>query len=363
MKSLSVEEAQARPAEVIAGLAPGEAVTLTRIDKNESPARPPSFPLVRLVREGEPMTTAGLDVRPEVQAALRGGRAVVALESTLIAQGLPWPENLATARASEDAVRRAGAVPATVAVLAGEVHVGLTGDELERMARGPGGFLKASRRDLSWAVAQRLDAATTVSATLWLARKAGIGVMATGGLGGVHRGAAETFDVSNDLDELARADGALVVCSGVKSILDVPATLEVLETRGVAVVGFGTDEFPAFTTRSSGLKLGARVDAPEDAAAVVASHRALNLPGAVVLVQPVSEAVALDRGAMESALAVASAEARAGGISGKAITPFLLDRLREATGGRSLAANTALIVANAALAGATAAALARRNQG
>ena len=182
--------------------------------------------------------------------------------------------------------------------------------------------------------------------------------MATGGLGGVHRGAAETFDVSNDLDELARADGALVVCSGVKSILDVPATLELLETRGVAVVGYGTDEFPAFTTRSSGLPLEARVDSPGEAAAVVAAHRALGLPGAVVLAQPVPAAVALDRDVMESALAGASAEARARGVSGKALTPFLLDRLREATGGRSLAANTALIVANAGLAGAVAAALA-----
>ena len=158
------------------------------------------------------------------------------------------------------------------------------------MARTPERFVKASRRDLGWVVARGLDAATTVSATLWLASSAGIGVMATGGLGGVHRGAAETFDVSNDLDELARADGALVVCSGVKSILDVPATLEVLETRGVAVVGYRTDEFPAFTTRSSGLPLEARVDTPGEAAAVVAAHRALGLPGAVVLAQPVPEA-------------------------------------------------------------------------
>jgi pseudouridine-5'-phosphate glycosidase len=296
-------------------------------------------------------------IAPEVAGAMAEGRGVVALESTLIAQGLPWPDNLATARAAEDAVRRAGAVPATVAVIGGVVRIGLTGEELERIANEPQGFLKASRRDLGWAVARRLDAATTVSATVWLARKVGIGVMATGGIGGVHRDAATTFDVSNDLDELARADGVLVVCSGVKSILDVPATLEQLETRGVLVVGYDTDEFPAFTTPSSGLPLEAWVVAPGEAAAVVAAHRALGLPGAVVLAQPVG-GIGIGRDSIESALAVATAEARARGVTGKAITPFLLDRLREATGGRSLAANTALIVANAALAGAVAAALA-----
>ncbi|HWE35732.1 MAG TPA: pseudouridine-5'-phosphate glycosidase, partial [Isosphaeraceae bacterium] len=295
----------------------------------------------------------GLDLKiaAEVAGAIAGGRGVVALESTLITHGLPWPENLDTARASEEAVRRAGAVPATVALLGGVVRIGLDAQELERVAREPGGFLKAGRRDLGWAVARRLDAATTVSATLRLARTAGIGVMATGGLGGVHREAATTFDVSNDLDELARADGCLVVCSGVKSILDVPATLEQLETRGVLVVGYGTDEFPAFTTGSSGLPLDARVDTPGEAAAVVAAQRALALPGAVVLAQPVPEADALDREAMETALADALAEARRQNVTGKAVTPFLLDRIRRATGGRSLRANRALVAANARLAG------------
>jgi pseudouridine-5'-phosphate glycosidase len=300
----------------------------------------------------------GVVVAEEVAGALAAGKPVVALESTLIAQGLPWPENLATARESEAAVRRAGGVPATVAVLGGVPRLGLTEAELEGMARSPRGFLKASRRDLGRVVARGLDAATTVSGTLFLARAAGVGVMATGGLGGVHRGAAETFDVSNDLDELARADGFLVVCSGVKSILDVPATLEVLETRGVPVVGYRTDTFPGFTARSSGLPLEARVDTPPEAAAVVAAHRALGLPGAVVLGQPVPEAVALDHEAMEAALADALDQARSQGVTGKAVTPFLLDRLRTATGGRSLAANTALIVANAGLAGEVAAALA-----
>ncbi|MDR3635797.1 MAG: pseudouridine-5'-phosphate glycosidase [Isosphaeraceae bacterium] len=281
---------------------------------------------------------------------------MVALESTLIAHGLPWPDNLETALASEAAVRRAGAVPATIAVLDGILRVGLSEAEVEHVARS-GRFLKASRRDLGMVVARGLDAATTISATLRIARMHGVSVLATGGLGGVHREAAVTFDVSTDLDELAQADGALVVCSGVKSILDIPATLEVLETRGVPVVGYRTDDFPAFTTLSSGLSLDMRVDAPSEAAALVQAHRRLGLPGAVVLAQPVPETEALGREVMESALAVALTEARSLGIKAKAVTPFLLDRLRQATEGRSLRANRALIVANAELAGAVASVL------
>jgi pseudouridine-5'-phosphate glycosidase len=298
-------------------------------------------------------------VAPEVAEALAEGRGVVALESTLIAHGLPWPENFETARAAEDAVRQAGATPATVAMFEGLPRVGLTNEEIELLARSAsaGSFLKAGRRDLGYAGAHRVHAATTVSATLHLARRVGIRVMATGGLGGVHRGAAETFDVSADLDELSRADGVLVVCSGIKSILDIAATLEALETRGIAVVGYRTAEFPAFTSVSSGLPLEATVNSPTAAATIVAAHRALGLPGAVVLAQPVPEAVALNRGVMEKALAEAEAEARARGLTGKPITPFLLDRLRAATDGQSLRANIALIIANAALAGAVAAAL------
>lgn len=294
---------------------------------------------------------------PEVAGALAGGVAVVALESTLVAQGLPWPENLETARASEAAVRAAGAIPATIAVLGGCIRVGLDGEELEHLARS-GTFAKAGRRDLSAALARGIDAATTVSATLWVAHRRGLKVLATGGLGGVHRDAATTFDVSNDLDELARADGALVVCSGVKSILDVPATLDSLETRGVPVVGYRTATLPAFTSADSGLALETRADSPEEAAAIVRAHRALGLPGAIVLAQPVPAAVALDRDEMERALAIALDLARDAGISGKALTPYLLDHLRRATGGRSLVANRALIVANAGLAGEVASALA-----
>lgn len=295
-------------------------------------------------------------IAPEVSQALSHGRAVVALESTLVAHGLPWPENLETALAAEAAVREAGATPATVAVLGGRLRIGLDRAELEHLASS-GTFAKASRRDLAGAVARGLDAATTVSSTLWIARSTGIGVMATGGLGGVHREAAITFDISNDLDELGRADGVLVVCSGVKSILDMPATLESLETRGVVVAGYRTDTLPAFTSPSSGAVLETRLESPGEAAALVRAHRTLGLPGAIVLAQPVPEAVALDRDAMEAALATATDEARALGLVGKALTPFLLDRLRGATGGRSLQANRALIVANAGLAGAVAAAL------
>lgn len=296
-------------------------------------------------------------VLPEVRRAIEAGQAVVALESTLIAHGLPWRMNLETARRSEAAVRMAGGVPATIAVLGGEPCIGLTEGELERAAQPDAGFLKAGRRDLGWLAARRRDAATTVSATLWLARRAGIRVMATGGLGGVHRDAGTSFDVSNDLDELARADGMMVVCSGVKSILDIAATLEQLETRGVAVVGYQTDTFPAFTTRSSGLPVEARVNTPAEAAAVLRAHVALGLPGAVVLAQPVDDRLAIPRDRMESALAEGLALARAQEVSGKAITPFLLDHLRASTAGRSLDANVALIIANAALAGAIAVSL------
>jgi pseudouridine-5'-phosphate glycosidase len=243
-------------------------------------------------------------------------------------------------------------------VLDGVVRVGLLDDELERLARSDH-VLKASRRDLSSAVARSLDAGTTVSATLWIARQAGLGILATGGLGGVHRGASTTFDVSTDLDELARADGMVVVCSGVKSILDVPATLDALETRGVAVVGYRTDAFPAFTTGSSGLHLEARVNDPEEAAGIIRAQRELGLPGAVVIAQPVPEPDALDREVMEAGLAEGIELARSRGIAGKAITPFLLDHLRKSTGGQSLRANRSLIVANARLAGELAAQLAQ----
>jgi pseudouridine-5'-phosphate glycosidase len=295
-------------------------------------------------------------VRDEVRDALEAGLGVVALESTLVAHGLPWPDNLETALESEAAVRAAGAIPATIAVIGGRLTIGLTHAEIETMARSKS-YLKASRRDLAPAVARGSDAATTVSATLWAARTSGLRIMATGGLGGVHRGAAETFDISADIDELARADGCLLVCAGVKSILDIAATLEALETRGVAVFGYRTDEFAAFTARSSGLPVEHRLDDPKSIAEVVAAHRALNLPGALLLAQPVAENVAIDQATMERAIAGALAEAHSNGIRGKAITPYLLGKVRELTEGRTLVANRALIIANAGLAGEVAAAL------
>jgi pseudouridine-5'-phosphate glycosidase len=250
-------------------------------------------------------------------------------------------------------------VPATIAVLGGRLRIGLGPADLERIARS-GSFLKASRRDLGIVAARGLDAASTVSATLWIARTAGIAVMATGGLGGVHRHAGTSFDVSNDLDELARADGALVVCSGAKSILDLPATLEALETRGVAVVGYQTNDWPAFTVARSGLPLEWRAESADEAAAILQAHRALKLPGAVVLAQPVPEAFAMNPDLWNAAETEARAAAEAQGITGKAVTPFLLDHVHRATSGLSLQANRALIVANAALAALVAAALADR---
>jgi pseudouridine-5'-phosphate glycosidase len=307
------------------------------------------------------------------------GRPVVVLESTVVAHGLPWPENLDTVLAMEAVIAASGAVPATIAIIEGTAHVGLSGEELERLAQSrrsinPASaaaiedagrthypvFAKANRRDLAAVLGQGRSAATTVSATLWLARRAGLEhcVMATGGLGGVHRGAAETFDVSADLDELARASGCVVVCSGFKSILDLQATLEAMETRGVLIVGYRTSELPAFTTATSGLPLEHRVESTAEAAALVRCHRELGLPGAIVLASPVPPDEAVGRELSEECLEHALAEARREGIAGKAVTPFLLESLQRATGGKSLRANRALLVANARLAGELAVVLA-----
>ena len=294
----------------------------------------------------------------EIIQALGEGRGVVALESTLITHGLPWPDNLAVARAAEAAVRDVGAIPATVAVLDGLIRVGLTDDEIDRLARSRS-CRKASRRDLSFCVAGGFDAATTVAATLRVARSVGIGIMATGGLGGVHRGAATTFDISTDLDELARSDGAAVVCAGVKSILDIAATLDALETRGVPVIGYKTATFPAFTSITSGLPLDSRVDSPTEAARLIMAHRQMALPGAILFAQPVLAEVAIDPDQMEAALQQALQAADRAGIKGKAVTPFLLDQIRTATDGQSLIANKALIIANATLAGQIAVEVAR----
>ena len=291
----------------------------------------------------------------DVANALAAGRPVVALESTLISHGLPHPVNRETARDCEEVVRAGGATPATVAVLGGVPTVGLTADELDHLATA-GGVRKASRRDLGAAVGLKQTAATTVSATMALAHAAGIRVFATGGIGGAHRG-DDPFDISADLTELGRTP-VLVVCAGAKSILHLPRTLEILETLGVPVLGYQTDRFPAFYVRSgrTTLPVSARVDSPAEAAAVFAAHTRMG-GGGVVLAQPCPEDVAVPADEFEAALDRAEAEAAAAGVGGPALTPFLLARLAELTGGRTLAANRALIVNNARLAAAVAVAL------
>jgi pseudouridylate synthase len=288
-----------------------------------------------------------LTVTDEVRTALVAGRPVVALESTLIAHGLPWPTNLETARAAEQAVRDAGAVPATIAVWNGVPTVGLSDAQLEELALAKD-VMKASRRDLATAVSQGRMAATTVAGTMYLAHQAGIRVFATGGIGGAHRGIDQPFDISADLIELARTPG-LVVCAGAKSILDLPRTLEILETLGVPVIGYRTDRFPAFYVRDSGLPVSARVDSPLEAARLMMSHWRMG-GGGGVLAQPVEEDVALADEKVETAVVQAEDDAHAKGIHGGKLTPFLLARLAELTDGQSLRANQSLIVANARLA-------------
>jgi pseudouridine-5'-phosphate glycosidase len=295
-----------------------------------------------------PDLSASLQVAPDVAAALAGRRAVVALESTIITHGMPWPQNLVTAQAVEAAVRAEGATPATIAVLDGVLRVGLTAAQLEDVASRTGAA-KASRRDLSAIVARRQTAGTTVAATMFLAARVGIPIFATGGIGGVHRGAEDTFDISADLIELGRSRVA-VVCAGAKSILDIPKTLEVLETQGVPVVGAGTDFFPAFYARHSTERLEHRFDQPAELAALLAAHIALDLPGGILIANPVPEDAALPAAEIEAIIASAVAEAAAQGVAKKAVTPFLLSRIVELSDGRSLAANIALIRNNARLA-------------
>jgi pseudouridine-5'-phosphate glycosidase len=274
---------------------------------------------------------------------------VVALESTLIAHGLPYPRNLETAKRAAARVRAAGAVPATVGVAGGRLTVGLDGMEIERFARSKT-VAKVSRRDLAAVTVAGGDGATTVAATMVAAHLAGIGIMATGGIGGVHRGGEASLDVSADLAELARTPVA-VVCAGAKAILDLPRTLEVLETQGVPVVGYATSELPAFYCRSSGIPLEARVDTPQAAARLLRAQRTLAPGSGLLIVNPPPEETALAPEEVEAWIAQSIAAAEAAGIGGKRLTPFLLERIAELSGGRSLEANLALIEANAELAG------------
>ena len=286
-----------------------------------------------------------LSVTDEVADALAAGRPVVALESTIIAHGMPYPRNLETAQAVEAIIREEGAVPATIAVLDGRIRVGLDATALKALATAPD-IAKLSRRDMAVTLANGGSGATTVAATMLCAHMAGIRVFVTGGIGGVHRGAETSFDISADLEELA-ATPVAVVCAGAKAILDLPKTLEYLETRGVPVIGLGTDEFPAFYSRSSGLALDHRCDTPQQAAAAIALHTALPGAGGPVVANPIPEADALDRSEIDAAIDQALAEADDQGIGGKEVTPFLLARIAEITEGRSLDANIALVKHNA----------------
>jgi pseudouridine-5'-phosphate glycosidase len=292
------------------------------------------------------MTHPLLTVRPEVADAILKGQPVVALESTLISHGLPFPWNLETAHLAEAAVRAEGVVPATIAVIDGKATVGLDDEELRRLAQSEN-VLKASRRDLACVLSQQRTASTTVAATMLLAHLAGIRLFATGGIGGAHRD-LNPWDISADLTELGKTPVA-VVCAGAKSILDIPRTLEILETQSVPVVGFGTDEFPAFFIHSSGERIQNRVDTPDQAAALLRAHWALGGAG-IVVAQPVEKHVALEPDAFMHALSEAEHEAVGVGIRGKELTPFLLGRLAEMTEGQTLKANHALVIANARLA-------------
>lgn len=289
-----------------------------------------------------------LHIAPEVAVALSTGRAVVALESTIITHGMPYPANTATAREVEAVVREKGAVPATIAILDGKIRIGLEDQELEMLAKATN-VMKLSRADLAFAVATGRTGSTTVAATMICAHLAGIAVFATGGIGGVHRGVEQTLDVSADLDELAKTP-VTVVCAGAKALLDLPRTLEYLETRGVPVVCYQSSEFPAFWSRSSGLAAPLRLDRAEDIARFIATRKALDLDGGMVIANPVPTEAEIPRSEIDGLIEQAVREAKAKGITGKSVTPYLLGRMLELSNGRSLTTNMALVKNNAALA-------------
>ncbi|MBQ2634746.1 MAG: pseudouridine-5'-phosphate glycosidase [Oscillospiraceae bacterium] len=299
-----------------------------------------------------------LDLSPEVAEALAQGGPVVALESTIISHGMPYPQNVETALAVEDILRQRGVTPATVAVLGGRLKAGLSRDEIAHLGRKGYAVPKASRRDLPALVARGSDGATTVATTMIVAALAGIPVFATGGIGGVHRGAERSMDISADLEELARTP-VMVICAGAKSILDLGLTLEYLETRGVPVLGYGTEELPAFYTRSSGFSVDYRVDSPEELAKIYRTQRELGYPGGLLVTNPIPEEYSMDKAVIDAAIAAALEEANALGVRGKQVTPFLLARVKELTGGDSLESNIQLVFHNVRLAAETALALGR----
>ena len=298
-----------------------------------------------------------LDIAPEVQQALNEGRPVVALESTIISHGMPYPQNVETALQVEKLIRENGAVPATIAVIGGRLKAGLSAEEIDYLGKTGLAVTKASRRDLPILVAQSKDGATTVATTMIIAHLAGISIFATGGIGGVHRGAENTMDISADLEELNRTP-VMVVCAGAKSILDLGLTLEYLETKGVPVIGYGTEELPAFYTRTSGFKVDYRIDTPADLAKAFHIKQDIGLVGGMLVTNPIPEEYSMDPAVINRAIDEAVAEAARLGIHGKETTPFLLAKIKDITGGDSLASNIRLVYNNAVLAAKTACALA-----
>ena len=294
-----------------------------------------------------------LDVNPEVKAAVAAGKPVVALESTIISHGMPYPQNVETALNVEKVIRDNGAVPATIAILGGRLKAGLTPEEIEYLGKTGQAVTKASRRDLPVIVAKGMDGATTVTTTMMIAHMAGIQIFATGGIGGVHRGAETTMDISADLEELANTP-VMVVCAGAKSILDLGLTLEYLETHGVPVLGYQTKELPAFYTRRSGFSVDYRIDSPEELAKVFKVQRDLGLKGGVLVTNPIPEEYAMDFDVINKAIDEAIVDSVKDGIKGKATTPYLLAKVKDLTGGDSLASNIQLVYNNAKLAARTA---------
>ena len=294
-----------------------------------------------------------LDVKPEVAEAIAAGKPVVALESTIISHGMPYPQNVETALKVEEIIRQNGAVPATIAIIGGRLKAGLTPEEIEYFGKKGQAIAKASRRDLAVLCARGEDGATTVTTTMIIAHMAGINVFATGGIGGVHRGAETTMDISADLEELAHTP-VMVVCAGAKSILDLGLTLEYLETHGVPVIGYGTEELPAFYTRKSGFSVDYRIDTPEDLAAAFKAQNDMGLGGGMLVTNPIPEEYSMDPVVINKAIDEAIAECQAKGIHGKVTTPFLLARVAEITGGDSLASNIQLVFNNAKVAALTA---------
>lgn len=286
-----------------------------------------------------------MDINPEVEKALEEGTPVIALESTIIAHGMPYPKNVETALAVEDVIRKNGAVPATIGIIGGRIKIGLTKEEVEYMATAKN-VLKVSRRDFPLAVAQKEDGATTVAGTMIAANMAGIRLFVTGGIGGVHRGAGESFDISADLEELKMTD-VTVICAGVKSILDIAATLEYLETSGVPVITYGADEFPAFFSRKSGSPADCRLDTPKEIADLINAKDQMGLKGGVLVACPIPEEKEIPYEEIDVVIQQALKECEEQGIRGKKITPFLLSRVKDLTEGRSLEANIQLVLNNA----------------